>query len=77
MASWFGISPEKRLHALALLAWSDSMEGRSKVTTQTDKSKTECPIVRHVHDCNCRLEPDGWHLDPDCVRFGDFKEMTP
>jgi hypothetical protein len=28
MASWAGISDERRLQALALLAWSDSMEGR-------------------------------------------------
>jgi hypothetical protein len=26
MASWNGIPPERRLHALALLAWSDSIE---------------------------------------------------
>jgi hypothetical protein len=44
VASWNGIPPERRLHALALLAWSDSMEGRSEMK-QYDITVTETSVV--------------------------------
>jgi hypothetical protein len=79
MASWIGISNERRLHALALLAWSASLgKGRSEMTTDTCVNCGEpirhTPIPgfpdgvwdHHTHDNHtvCNWRED---MEPTCV----------